>query len=175
MSSLILADPGMQITTIEKQLTLQAADKMAEAAIAAAEKGHFFVSVVVADATGRALVQKTMPGAGVLAPHLARAKANAVISFGTSTRAIQGRYADSPGGIASIAAIGAAGSVPISAEWGGVVLRDPENHIVAAIAVAGAGLAVEDEHCAIAGATAIGSLKAEPAESSISLPQKDEP
>lgn len=59
-----------------KQLTLEAADAMAQAALTEATQRKFNdVSVAVVDASGRELVAKTQPGCPPLIPYMAKAKA----------------------------------------------------------------------------------------------------
>ena len=47
------------------------------------------ISVVVLDAAGRELVSKTQPGCPPLIPHIAKAKAGAVIGTHSSSRALK--------------------------------------------------------------------------------------
>ena len=75
------------------QLTLEAADAMANAALAEASKQQFNpISVFVMDVNGRVLVSKTMPGTPRLIPSIAEGKAGAVIGTHSSSRALKEKY-----------------------------------------------------------------------------------
>ena len=148
------------------QLTLEAADAMANAALAEASKQQFNpISVFVMDVNGRVLVSKTMPGTPRLIPSIAEGKAGAVIGTHSSSRALKEKYVPerAPQLLAMTATSLAAQSQPFAAVPGGVLCRDEANRVVGAIGVSGAS-ADEDEHCAVIGAKAVG-LVTEPAES----------
>mmetsp|Transcript_37612 Transcript_37612/g.62281 ORF Transcript_37612/g.62281 Transcript_37612/m.62281 type:complete len:189 (-) Transcript_37612:121-687(-) len=148
-----------------KQLTLDAADVMAQAAINEARSRDFKdISVAVMDATGRELVAKTQPGCPLLVPHLAKAKAGAAIGTHSNARALKDKYLpDRLAQLLSMTTVGEQHGVPFIAVPGGVLCRDAFGDIIAAIGVSGAS-ADEDEHCAIIGGKAMG-FQTEPAES----------
>ena len=150
-----------------RQLTLEAADAMASAALREAAAREFNdVSVSVVDASGRELVHKAHPGCPRLIPHLARAKAGCVIGLHAPTRAVKDKYL--PEKLAQLlgTTVVAAAATPTNfvAVPGGVLCRDPvDGAVVGAIGVSGAS-SDEDEHCAVVGAAAAG-LATEPASS----------
>ena len=156
------------VVVSRKQLTLEAADTMASAALAEAAARNFkHVSVCVLDSSGRELVHKAPPECPLLIPAIARAKAGASIGTHSSSRALKDKYL--PERMAQLVSMGviSAATQPnnFAAVPGGVLCRDKDGDIVGAIGVSGAS-ADEDEHCAIAGAAAIG-LQTEPSCSSI--------
>jgi len=150
------------VVTVRPQLTLEAADVAASAALAEAKERSFKdISVVVLDSSGRVLVSKTMVNCPKLIPELAYAKAGAVIGTHASSRALKDKYV--PDRTPQLLGMTAVSSQPFIAVPGGVLCRDEAKNVVGAIGVSGA-TADEDEHCAIVGAQAIG-LVTEPAES----------
>ena len=149
------------------QLTLSAADEMANAALEEAAKFKD-VSVFVLDASGRVLVSKTMLGCPRLIPDIAHAKAGAVIATHTSSRALKEKYLpDRQAQILAMTTIGAAKmSSAFCAVPGGVLCRDAASgQVVGAVGVSGAS-ADEDEHCALVAARTVG-LVTEPATSAL--------
>ena len=93
------------MTVTRKQLTLEAADAMASAAIREAKSRRFKdVSVSIVDATGRELVHKVQPDCPPLIPALARAKAGASIGTQSSSRALKDKYL--PDRLAQLVAMG---------------------------------------------------------------------
>ena len=150
-----------------KQLTLEAADAMAQGALNEATSKKFKdICVIVMDATGRELVSKTQTNCPPLIPHIARAKAGAAIGTHSNTRAIKDKYLpDRLAQLLSMATIGGNNNLPFAAVPGGVLCRDADGDIVGSIGVSGAS-ADEDEHCAIAGGLAAG-LVTEPAKSAL--------
>ena len=156
------------VTVARKQLTLEAADAMASAAIAEAKAKQFKpISVSVIDAAGRELVRKVNPMCPGLIPALASAKAGAAIDTHSNTRALKDKYL--PDRLAQLVAMSvvSAASQPHNfiAVPGGVLCRDADGDVIGAIGVSGA-TADEDEHCAIVGAAAVG-LISEPAKSQL--------
>ena len=150
-----------------KQLTLEAADGMAQGALNEATAKKFKdVCVVVYDASGRELVSKTQINCPPLIPHIARAKAGAAIGTHASTRALKDKYLpDRLAQLLSMATIGGNNGLPFAAVPGGVLCRDADGDVVGSIGVSGAS-ADEDEHCAIAGGQAVG-LVTEPSKSAL--------
>ncbi len=148
-------------------LTLAAADEMASTALREANmKGFKPISVVVLDASGRALVQKTDHRCPKLPPELAHGKASLAVGMHTSSRALRDKYVpEKTPQLLAMSIIGSAAHQPLAAFPGGVLCRDPEGSVVGAIGVSGAA-ADEDEHCAIAAAHAVG-LRTEPAASAL--------
>ena len=142
-------------------------DAMASAAIAEASKRQFKdISVYVVDATGRVIVSKTMLGCPGLIPNIAHAKAGAAVATHTSSRALKEKYIpDRTPQLMAMTTLGVANNQPFCAVPGGVLCRDNAQNVVGAIGVSGAS-ADEDEHCAIAGAQAVG-LVTEPTHSAL--------
>lgn len=151
-------------TTARKQLTLEAADNIASAAIEEAIARRFNgISVAVVDASGRELVCKTQPSCPVLIPHLAKAKAGASIGTHSSSRALKDKYLpERQAQLLTMATVGASAGVPFAAVPGGVICRDADGDVVCAIGVSGAS-ADEDEHCALVAGQAVGLLTEPPA------------
>lgn len=141
-----------------KQLTLEAADAMATAAISEARAKRFNdISVTVVDTSGRELVAKTQPGCPLLVPHLAKAKAGACVgTHSSSSRALKDKYLpDRQAQLLAMTTIGATQGERFAAVPGGVLCRDADGDVVCAIGVSGA-TADEDEHCAIIAAQSVG-------------------
>ncbi|KAJ1461984.1 hypothetical protein M885DRAFT_506020 [Pelagophyceae sp. CCMP2097] len=154
-------------TVLVKQLTLEAADAMANAALAEASLRKFKnLSVCVVDLSGRELIVKAHPNCPRLIPELARAKAGAAIGMHASSRALRDKYLpDKAAQLLATTVVGAAAGSEFIAVPGGVLCRDADGDVVGAIGVSGAS-ADEDEHCAIAGVEAVG-LSPEPVQSQI--------
>ena len=148
------------------QLTLEAADTMASAAILEARNRNFKdISVFVVDVGGRVLVSKTMVGVPVLIPSLARAKAGAAIGTHSASRALTTKYVpDKAPQLIAMTTVGNLDGKSFIAVPGGVLLRDENGNVVGAIGVSGAS-ADEDEHCAIVAAQSLGGLLTEPTQS----------
>lgn len=162
---------GTSAVVLRKQLTLEAADRMASAAIAeAVSKGFNDISVSVVDASGRELVSKTQPFCPRLIPALARAKAGACVGTHASSRTLRDKYVPdrTPQLLAMTTIASATQPQGFAAVPGGVLCRDEAGDVVAAVGVSGAS-ADEDEHCAIMAAQAAG-LTTEPAHSQLATP-----
>lgn len=163
-----VALPVTSVLTSRKQLTLEAADAMASAAISEAISKKFKdISVSVVDATGRELVHKVQPMCPGMIPAMARAKAGATIGTHASSRALKDKYLpDKLAQLVSMSVVSAA-TQPHNfvAVPGGVLCRDADGDVIAAVGVSGAS-ADEDEHCAIIAASAVG-LISEPANSQL--------
>ena len=145
-------------------LTLEAADRMADAAIAESKgRGFNDISVVILDASGRAIVHKTMLGCPPLPAQLAFAKATACVgTHAASSRSLKDKYVtpaeptkDRTAQLLQMSVVGVNLKLPIAAFPGGLLCRDQEGNVVGSIGVSGAA-ADEDEHCAIVGAQAVG-------------------
>lgn len=156
------------VLTTKKQLTLEAADIMANTALAEAKAKQFKdISVTVLDASGRILVSKTQPGCPRLVPALATAKAGAVIGTHANSRALKDKYLpDRMAQLLAMTTVSGNTGTDFAAVPGGILCRDAEGSVVAAIGVSGA-TADEDEHCGVVGAQAVG-LVTEPAASALS-------
>lgn len=112
------------VTSSHKQLTLEAADELASAALAEGQARKFKpLSVSVVDATGRELVHKCHPRCAVLTPSMARAKAGACIGTHSSSRALKEKYL--PDRLAQLITMGIIGSAATPQKFiavpGGVV------------------------------------------------------
>lgn len=149
-------------------LTLEAADAMANAALAEAKSRNYNdISVCVLDSSGRVLVSKTMLGCPRLIPEIARAKAGCAVGTHSSSRALKEKYVpDRTPQLLAMTTMGFASNQPFCAVPGGVLcFAGSSRHVVGAIGVSGAS-ADEDEHCAIVGAQVVG-LETEPPRSAI--------
>ena len=151
-----------------RRLTLEAADAMANAAIGEARKRKFKdIAVYVVDATGRTIVSKTMVGCPDLPAKLALAKAMACVSTHSSSRGLKDKYVpDRTPQLVAMTTIATASAMPFLAVPGGVLCRDTDGTVVAAVGVSGAS-ADEDEHCAIVAVNAIDGIIGEPAVSKL--------
>ena len=153
-------------------MTLEAAERMAKKTLEEARRLNLNpVAVAVVDLAGDIVVQKREDNVGgrLIGPN-AVAKAISCTHLHASTRALKDKYAESrPTQLASMSAIGQhASGMPLAPFPGGVLLREtPGGSVVGAIGVSGAS-ADEDEHCALAGARAVG-FTTEPEESAIDL------
>lgn len=150
--------PSSLVTTGKPQLTLEAADAMASAAVSEATSKKFKdVSVFVLDASGRVLVSKTMLNCPLLIPEIAHGKAGAAIGTQSSSRALKDKYVpDRTPQLLAMTTLSSNANMPFAAVPGGVLCRDPAtNDVIGAIGVSGAS-ADEDEHCAIIGAQSVG-------------------
>jgi len=158
----VTADASIWLVPGAPKLSLEAADEMTNVALYEASSRSFNpVSVIVMDASGRILVQKTQLGCGILSPELAKAKANVCVGLLCSSRELRDKYQNSDGigpkmpQLLGMGTAGAAVNQPLAAFPGGVLLRDGDGNLLGAIAVSGAA-SDEDEHCAITGAKAVG-------------------
>ena len=139
-------------------LTMEAADEMASAAIRESKERSFKdISVWVLDAAGQVVVVKSMVNVPSLPRQLALGKAMACIStHSASSRAMKEKYVpERTPQLVAMGTIGTSVQQPIAAFPGGLLLKDGSGNVVGAIGVSGAS-ADEDEHCAIAGAQAVG-------------------
>ena len=150
-------------------LTLEAADTMANAAINEARtRGFKDISVHVLDASGRTVVSKCMLGCPSLPHKLAHAKAMLCVSTHSSSRAVKDKYVpERTPQLLAMTIVGTDCATPIAAVPGGVLCRDDDGTVVAAVGVSGAS-ADEDEHCALAAARAVG-LATEPGASALAF------
>ena len=130
---------GLSVVHTKKQLTLEAADAMAQAAILEAQAKKFnAISVAVLDASGRELVVKTMPACPQLIPSIAKGKAGAAIGTHANSRALKDKYLpDRLAQLVTMTTIGAANEMPFAAVPGGVLVRDADGDVVGAIGVSG--------------------------------------
>ena len=160
------------VTQAVAQVTLEAADEMANVALReAASRAFNPVSVCVLDAGGRIIVQKTMIGCARLSPDYAKAKANVCIGLHCSSRELRDKYQNDQGigakmpQLLAMGTAGAAANQALAPFPGGVLCRDTNLNLVCAIGVSGAA-SDEDEHCAITAAQSVG-LVTEPAASQL--------
>jgi uncharacterized protein GlcG (DUF336 family) len=145
---------------------------MANAALKEArERKYKPISVYVLNASGRTVVSKTMLGVPSMPQELAHAKAQLCVSVHSSSRAMRDKYLgrgeEGKSQLLVMTTIGSAANQPLAAVPGGVLCRDSDKNVVAAVGVSGAA-ADEDEHCAITAALAVG-LVTEPAVSPLGV------
>lgn len=131
-----------------QQLTLEAARKAADGALAACRDKGATVAVSVVDRAGLPLVMLRDPLAGMHTPETATRKAWTAVSFKNATGELEKatRASGDSGGIRHLPGVAMIG--------GGVLLR-AAGSIVGAVGVSGAPGGDLDETCAQAGADAI--------------------
>ena len=127
-------------------LTLDEANRMAEAAIGKAKELNVNMSIAVCDAGGHLLAFSRMEGCIWISSAVAQGKATAAVGFGRPSGAIQ---ADSPV-IQSIMAT--QGGHMLAAQAGVPIFR--EGQLIGSIAGSGA-TGQQDEECAQAGLAAL--------------------
>lgn len=140
------------------QLTLQQADAIVDAALAAAtENGLSPLAVVVLDAGGHDLVVKRQEAASFYRTEIARTKAFGCLGMGMGGRDLAKRAKGVPGFYAALATVTSGGLLPMP---GGVLIRDGAGTIIGAVGISG-DTGDNDEIAALAGIAAAG-LVADP-------------
>ncbi len=138
---------------IHSSLTLSAAEKIIDAAIAARRKeGLLPLVVAVLDSGGNLVACKREDGSGILRFDVAFGKAWASLGMGMSTRLIRDRLAQRPAFQGALATAADGRFIPVP---GGVLVIDNSGLAVGAVGVSG-DASDKDEYCAIEGIKAAG-------------------
>lgn len=133
------------------QLTLDAADRMARAAIANARaNGRNSMGIAVIDASGNLKVALREDGSNLAAIDLAAGKARAALTFGCTSQQIADALAGNPLAGPSVLAVLQGRIVLLG---GGVPIKDAEGNVIGAVGAAG-GAPADDESVAAAGVAA---------------------
>ncbi len=128
------------------ELTLEIADRIAEATLAAGrDRGAQPLTVAVLDAGGHVVVMKRADGCGILRCEIAFGKAWGALGMGLPSRVLFERAAAAPNFFTALASASGGRMVP---NPGGVLLRREDGRIVGAVGVSG-DLADVDEDCAL--------------------------
>jgi uncharacterized protein GlcG (DUF336 family) len=139
-------------------VSLDTASKVVDAALHHGDAlGCAPLTVAVLDPGGHLLVLKRQDGSGILRPQIAQAKAWGALGMGAGSRALAERAATAPAFFTALAALSEGRVVPVP---GGVLVRDGEGAIVAAVGVTGDN-PTNDEACAVFGIETAG-LAADP-------------
>lgn len=140
----IAADTSPVVVKIPR-LTMEAAQKLAQAAVVACRKQGIQIGVTVVDRSGDAMVVLRDTLAARLTLEVSRQKAYTAVNFNSALSAMKGRFTDpfSVGKVEGL--VFSAGAIPISAV----------GNIVGAVGVSGAPTGEQDEACAMAGLKAI--------------------
>ncbi len=147
---------------IHSSLSLSAAEKIIDAAIAARRKeGLLPLVVAVLDSGGNLVAYKREDGSGILRFDVAFGKAWAALGMGMSTRLIRDRLAQRPAFQGALATASDGRFIPVP---GGVLILDPAGTAVGAVGISG-DASDKDEYCAIEGIKAAG-YSSEPAAAS---------
>jgi uncharacterized protein GlcG (DUF336 family) len=134
-------------------LTLQAAGRIVDGALAeAAARGFRPTCVVVLDTGGHALALKRDERAAISRPEIAIAKAAGCLGMGFGGRELARRATEMPGFIAALNSIFPKGILPVP---GGVLIRDGSGTLLGAVGVSG-DTSDNDEICAVAGVKSAG-------------------
>lgn len=148
------------LRSVHSSLTLDAAARIVDAAIAARrEAGLLPLAVAVLDAGGGLVAFKREDGSGLLRFDIAFGKAWAALGMGMSTRLIRDRLGQRPAFQGALAAASGGRFVPVP---GGVLILDAAGSAIGAVGISG-DASDKDEYCAIAGVRAVG-LASEPGE-----------
>ncbi len=127
------------------RLTLEAAQKLAGATVAACRKGGLQVAVTVVDRNGDAMVVMRDTLASEVTLEISRQKAYTAVNFNAATSALRGRFPE-PHSVGKVQGlVFSAGGLPIEAA----------GNIVAGVGVSGAPSGEQDEACAREGLKAI--------------------
>jgi uncharacterized protein GlcG (DUF336 family) len=139
------------------KLTLDAASRLVDAALAEGRRRNFApLTVVVLDAGGQLKAAKREDGCSLLRPEIATGKAWGVLGMGFGGRELQRRAGAQPMFFNALQAMSQGRMVPVP---GGVLVRSPEGEVVGAVGISG-DTSENDEICAVAGIEAAG-LKAD--------------
>jgi uncharacterized protein GlcG (DUF336 family) len=138
-------------------LPLAAAERIAEATLAAGQKaGLLPLTVVVLDAGGHIVCSKREDGSGILRFEIARGKAHGALGMGIGSRVIRDRLKERPAFQSAIAAASDGRFIPVP---GGVLVCRADGprggEVIGAVGVSG-DASDKDEYAAIAGVRAAG-------------------
>ena len=137
------------------QMPLELARNLTKTALKTArERGFSPLAVTVLDAGAHPIVAEREDGAAFLRLEIAHAKAAGAIGMGYGTRDLAKRAAGNPGFYASLYSVSLGGMVPSP---GGVLIRNAEGDIIAAVGISG-DTGDNDELCAVAACEAAGLI-----------------
>lgn len=126
-------------------LTLGRANRIINAAFEKAEqKGYKPLACIVLDEGGTVRAFKSQDGTSNGRFDVARGKANGALAVGTGSRWLDAQAASRPHFLAGLASVIDGGLVPVA---GGVLARDANGRIVAAVGISG-DTSDADEECA---------------------------
>lgn len=129
-------------------ISLSRANRIISRAFAhAADKGYKPLAVVVLDAGGNLKAFQSQDGTSNNRFEIARGKAKGSLAVGTGSRWLNAQAADRPHFLAGLCSVVEGGIVPVA---GGVIARDKQGRIVAAVGISG-DVSDADEECAVAG------------------------
>jgi uncharacterized protein GlcG (DUF336 family) len=133
-------------------LTLETADRIAQAAFAAARAARLQpLTLVILDAGGHFILLKREDGCGFFRHKMAHAKAYGALGFGKGTRFFADMFGRTPGMVTNmIAAIDG----DLFPSPGGVLIRNSERALLGAIGVSG-DIGDRDEEVALTGLAAV--------------------
>jgi len=138
---------------LQVSLTLQTAERIADAALAAGRQaGLLPLTVAVLDTGGVLVVHKRQDGSGVLRGDIAAGKAWGALGMGISSRTIRDRLKDRPAFQSALAAASHGRFIPVP---GGVLVRNPAGEVIGAVGISG-DASDKDEYAAIMGVIAAG-------------------
>ena len=148
------------LRTIHSSISLDAAERIVDAALAARRKeGLMPLVVAVLDSGGALVAYKREDGSGLLRFDIAFGKAWGCLGMGMSTRLIRDRLAQRPAFQGALASVSDGRFVPVP---GGVLILDAQGVAIGAVGVSG-DASDKDEYAAIEGIRAAG-FGSEPAE-----------
>ena len=134
-------------------VTLEAANKIVEAALAEGRRHGFMpLTVAVLDAGGCLVALQREDGSGILRPDIAIGKAWGALGMGLPSRLIRDRLADRPAFQGALSAVSDGRFVPVP---GGVLISDAEGFAIGAVGISG-DTSDKDEFCAIEAIKAAG-------------------
>ncbi len=144
---------GYFLIDVASSLALADAEKIADAALAAARRAELLpLTVAVVDSGGQLVTFKREDGCGIVRGDIAIAKACAALGMGISSRTLRDRLKDRP---AFQAAIAAASDGRFVAVPGGVLILDGAGKAIGDVGISG-DASDRDEYAAIAGIQAAG-------------------
>ena len=142
-----------QLGAIHSSLTIEAAARVVDAALAAAREAKLLpLAIVALDAGGNLVCFKREDGSGVLRFDIALGKAWAALGMGMSSRQIRDRLAQRP---TFLGALAVAADGRFIATPGGVLILDAAGVAIGAVGVSG-DASDKDEYCAIKAVRAAG-------------------
>ena len=148
------------LRTIHSSISLDAAERIVDAALAARRKeGLMPLVVAVLDSGGALVAYKREDGSGLLRFDIAFGKAWGCLGMGMSTRLVRDRLAQRPAFQGALASVSDGRFVPVP---GGVLILDAQGVAIGAVGVSG-DASDKDEYAAIEGIRAAG-FGSEPAE-----------
>ena len=146
-----MSDDG--VMNVMTSISLAAASKIVDAALAAGrDAGMFPLTVAVFDTGGHLVAFKREDGAGIQRREIATGKACSALGMGMSSRTLRDRLKGREAFQSAVAAASGGRFIPVP---GGVLILDDGGEIIGAVGVSG-DASDKDEHCAIVGVNAAG-------------------